>query len=193
VIVPTLPNGVLLFLLGGAFLHYWMAGARTFYSATMQFEAAGVIGEISFGASGTIATWFVGLGMPIRPVNGAFAAALLVAALTLYEWSRHIIRGRRFGVGWGNHVPDELCDAGPYRWIRHPIYLSYLLTFGAAAIALPHWITLASFGGNVLLFLHAARNDEKIIAESPLAVDYAAYRERTGMFLPRFSSAAPGR
>ena len=192
-IVPTLPNGVLLFLLGGAFLHYWMAASRTFYSASAQNSAAGVIGEISFGISGAMATWWVGLGMPIRPVNGVVAAVLLVAALTLYEWSRHTIRGRRFGVGWGNHVPDELCDAGPYRWIRHPIYLSYLLTFGAVAIALPHWITLASFGGNCLLFLHAARSDEKNIADSALAVDYAAYRERAGMFLPRFSRAVPGR
>jgi protein-S-isoprenylcysteine O-methyltransferase Ste14 len=192
-IVPTLPNAILLFLLGAAFLHYMVAGGRTFYSPNMALESGGVIGEASFGITGAAFTWWVGLHQPMGSAGGVVAAVLLAGALTLYEWTRHTIRSRRFGVGWGNHVPEEVCDVGPYRWVRHPIYLSYLLTFGAVAIALPHWMTLASLAGNSLLFLHAMRNDEKNIADSPIAAAYAAYRQRTGMFFPRFSRAAPGR
>jgi len=192
-IVPTLWNGILLFLLGGSFLHFMIAGARTFYSPNMSLEAAGTVGEISFGISGTAFTWWVGLRMPMQPLNGAFAATLLVAALALYEWSRHTIRGRHFGLGWGNYVPEELCESGPYRWVRHPIYLSYILTFGAVLIALPHWLTLASFIGNAMLFLYTVRHDEKNIAGSTIAAEYAAYRRRTGMFWPRFNRSAPGR
>jgi hypothetical protein len=39
----------------------------------------------------------------------------------------------------------------------------------------------------------AARSDERVIAGSALAADYAAYRGRTGMLLPRLSPPAPGR
>jgi protein-S-isoprenylcysteine O-methyltransferase Ste14 len=60
-------------------------------------------------------------------------------------------------------------------------------------IALPHWATALSFLANLTVFAFTARNDERVLAASPLAADYAAYRERTGMFFPRFSPATPGR
>ena len=81
-------------------------------------------------------------------------------------------------------MPETLCDEGPYRYIRHPIYLSYVLAFLAVLIALPHWITALSFLLNFALSVGAARSDERVLAGSALAADYAAYRERTGMFLP---------
>jgi protein-S-isoprenylcysteine O-methyltransferase Ste14 len=76
---------------------------------------------------------------------------------------------------------------------RHPLYVSCLIAYLAALVALPHWLTASVFLVNIALFVHAARHDERQIAASALAADYAAYRERTGMFLPRLSRAAPGR
>jgi protein-S-isoprenylcysteine O-methyltransferase Ste14 len=60
-----------------------------------------------------------------------------------------------------------------------------MLAFGAVLIALPHWITLLMFAANVALFTHAAITDERTIARSALAGDYAAYRKRAGMFWPK--------
>ena len=111
----------------------------------------------------------------------------------MYGWARHTIWGRRFGVAYGEHIPAELCTDGTYRFVRHPIYLSYLLAYLAALLALPHWITAAIFVVYLSLFVHAARHDERQIATSALAADYASYRERTGMFLPRVTRARPGR
>jgi len=191
--IPTIPHFVLLFFLGGAFLHFLLAGARTFYSNNLATESAGWIGELSFGMSGTAAVWFLGLHRQIGLSNGIAAAALLLTSLGLYEWTRHTIRGRRFGCGWGTHVPDELCEAGPYRSVRHPIYLAYMLAFLANLVAIPHWLTALSFAGNVALFTYAARSDETGIATSAIAADYAAYRKRVGMFWPKLSSTAPGK
>jgi protein-S-isoprenylcysteine O-methyltransferase Ste14 len=191
--VQPLPHWILLFFLGGAFLHFLLAGARTFYSSNLASESAGWIGELSFAISGTAAVWFLGLHRQIRLPNGIGTTVLLLVSLALYEWSRHTIRGRRFGLGWGTQVPEELCEAGPYRFVRHPIYLAYLLMFLAALVALPHWMTAVSFLGNVALFTYAARDDEANIATSKIAADYAQYRRRVGMFWPKLSSATPGR
>ena len=90
-------------------------------------------------------------------------------------------------------MPEAVCSQGPYRLVRHPIYLSYLLAWLAALMALPHWLTAAIFALNATLFVLVAFDDERKLAGSALAPDYAAYRARTGMFLPRFSRAAPGR
>ncbi|MEO8064795.1 MAG: isoprenylcysteine carboxylmethyltransferase family protein [Pseudomonadota bacterium] len=118
---------------------------------------------------------------------------MLALSITLYEWARHAIWKRGFRAAWSGFVPDELCERGPYRYLRHPVYASYLLAFLAAAVALPHPVTAAIFVVNVLLLIHAVRDEERVIAGSPLAAGYAAYRARIGMFFPRFSRSAPGR
>jgi protein-S-isoprenylcysteine O-methyltransferase Ste14 len=160
----------------------------------MSDERGALIAEVAFLIGGTGTVWWLGLfHVPIRLLNGIVAIALLAASIALYEWARHTIRGRRFGVALGDHVPEELCESGPYRLIRHPLYLAYLIAYLAAFVALPHWITLLSLGANLMLFTIAARSDEASIATSALAADYAGYRKRAGLFWPKFSPATPGR
>ena len=191
--IPPLPHLVLLFFLGGVFLHFLLAGARTFARSGISDERGAGYAQISFVFGGTVVTWFLGLYQPIHLANGIIATVVLLASISLYEWSRRTIWLRRFHVGWSGFVPDELCEVGPYRHVRHPIYASYLLAFLAATIALPHPLTGAILAANVVLLVHGARDDERSIAESPLAGKYAAYRERTGMFWPRFSRSGPDR
>jgi len=193
VTVPTLPHLILLFFLGGVFLHFMLAAGRTFYWVDPEKEPGAVIGQVAFVFGGAIPIWFLGLYRPIHLVNGVVAAGILLASIALYEWARAAIWGRRFGIGWGEHVPDAVCEAGPYRFVRHPLYLAYMLASLAALVALPHWLTAALLAAQVALFTHAARTDEAKIDASPIAADYQAYRERAGMFWPRFSPAGPGR
>jgi protein-S-isoprenylcysteine O-methyltransferase Ste14 len=191
--VPTLPHLVLLFFLGGVFIHFLQAGARTLYFKEGDAGPGAAIAQGMFFFGGIVPIWFIGLYQPIHLVNGIVGACILVASIALYEWARHAIWGRRFGVGLGEHVPEELCEAGPYRHIRHPLYLAYMLAYLAAFVALPHWLTAALLAVGVALFAHMAKDDEKTIATSAISADYAAYRNRTGMFLPRLSRPAPGK
>jgi protein-S-isoprenylcysteine O-methyltransferase Ste14 len=192
--IPALPDLILLLFLGGAFVHFTMAGAQVFYSRNLSEEPGALVGQVTFIFGGAMPVWWLGLfHVPIRLLNGIAAAVLMVAAIALYEWARQTIWSRRFGVGWGDHVPEELCEAGPYLRIRHPIYAAYQLAFLAGFVALPHWITLALLVANIVLFTHAARTDEEKIAGSPLAAAYADYRERAGLYWPKFNRRAPGR
>ena len=81
--------------------------------------------------------------------------------------------------------PHSLVEEGPYRLVRHPFYLSYLIFwFGWAlatwsALAAPFVILL------VWLYIKAARFEERNFEASPLSPDYAAYKTRTGFFLPK--------
>jgi hypothetical protein len=107
--VPTLPHLVLLFFLGGVFLHFIQAGART-----LHFRS----GDAGPGAAVAQGMFFFGGIIPI------------------------------------------------------------------ALVALPHWSTALLLVVNIVVFTIAARSDETAIAGSPLAADYAAYRQRAGMFWP---------
>jgi protein-S-isoprenylcysteine O-methyltransferase Ste14 len=83
--------------------------------------------------------------------------------------------------------PTALTTGGPYRVVRHPIYSAYLLAWcaGAAASAQP-WL-LVGVVCMGLVYLAAARQEEKAFSSSSLASGYADY-QRTGMFLPRLTT-----
>jgi protein-S-isoprenylcysteine O-methyltransferase Ste14 len=185
-VIPSLPQLIFLLVLGGTFIHFMMAGVRTFAPSIDDDRAAGWA-QFSFQLTGTLLTWFLGLYIPVHLYNGIAAAVLLVCSLALYEWTRHVIWGRRFPLAWSDNVPESLCEEGPYGYIRHPIYVSYILAFLAVLVALPTLITLAVFAFNTALFTHAAFSDERTLRASPLAADYARYKARTGMFFPRIA------
>jgi protein-S-isoprenylcysteine O-methyltransferase Ste14 len=179
-----LPQPLFLLLVTLGFTYFMLAGARTFERDDSDDLGSG-LGQFSFLCTGALATWFLGRGVVIHLWNGVGALVLLACALLLYEWARRTIRHRRFHIAWSGDVPDALCEAGPYRHVRHPVYLSYMLAFLAMTIALPMIWTVVILLFNVALFTHAGFSEERAIAESPLAEDYAGYRKRVGMFLPR--------
>jgi len=62
-------------------------------------------------------------------------AFLALCSVVLYEWTRRTVVDRNFYVGLAGEVPGAVCDAGPYRYVRHPFYLSYIVAFVGVAVA----------------------------------------------------------
>jgi protein-S-isoprenylcysteine O-methyltransferase Ste14 len=115
--------------------------------------------------------------------------AAFVGSFLLFEWSRRAIRGKFFSYAYSEDTPQFLMTAGPYAYIRNPFYASYLLAYAGAVILFPGLATLlvALMMGAVLV--NAARYEERKFERSPLAAEFAAYRRRTGRFIPRLASA----
>jgi protein-S-isoprenylcysteine O-methyltransferase Ste14 len=141
--------------------------------------------QFSFLVTGALSVSFVGLRTSIQPLNGIASVIILCCSVGLYEWARHVIWGRQFSIAWSGRVPDSVCDSGPYLYIRHPIYASYMLAFLAELLAMPSFVMLGCVVFNTALFLHAAFSDERSLRNSVLRDDYAKYRAATRMFLPR--------
>ena len=81
--------------------------------------------------------------------------------------------------------PASLLATGPYHYVRHPFYVSYLLFWTGWSIAtwaLPALIVPPVFLG---LYWQAAGMEERNFAASPFAREYASYRDRVGFFFPR--------
>ena len=166
------------------FLYFTTAGANTFIVPTLRDNGA-TLGQISF-LSGMACVLFMGLfyGLWVPPaVCGAFLA---LGSLMLYEWSRRTVVDRNFYIGLSGEVPGAVCDTGPYRHVRHPFYLSYMVAFVAVAVAFPSPIVSGVCVLNMGLFVYMAFDDERVLLASAMAADYQAYRGRVGMFVPRF-------
>jgi protein-S-isoprenylcysteine O-methyltransferase Ste14 len=109
----------------------------------------------------------------------------LLASLALFVWARIAIHGKFFSYIYSTDVPQFVCVNGPYRWIRHPFYASYLLTLVAVTVLFPNRVTVIGTIVAIAAFTFAARFEEGKFEGSPVAADYKAYMQRAGRFLPR--------
>jgi protein-S-isoprenylcysteine O-methyltransferase Ste14 len=92
------------------------------------------------------------------------------------------------GRNWANQVvvydDHVLVTGGVYGWLRHPLYASLIWMFCGAGLAYANWAALLA---TFLIFVpamhyRADQEEEVLAARFP---DYAAYRARTGKFVPR--------
>jgi len=78
----------------------------------------------------------------------------------------------------------EMAVAGPYRYIRHPIYVSiYLLSLGLGCIFFA-WLwfgVLLAFAP--LWYLECVEEEHQMV--EIYGQDYVAYQQRTGLFFPK--------
>jgi protein-S-isoprenylcysteine O-methyltransferase Ste14 len=113
------------------------------------------------------------------------ALALEGAALWLFLRTIAASRDGALHFAFDTENPVSLVTSGPYRYVRHPFYTSYLIFWTGLAIG-----TWAPWSVPVLLLMVglytvAASSEESKFARTHMSADYAAYRARTGMFLPR--------
>lgn len=75
-----------------------------------------------------------------------------------------------------------------YKWVRHPLYLGFLLAFWAAPMMTAGHLLLAA--GMTVYILIAIRHEERDLV-SLFGNDYERYREQAGMLMPRFRRRRP--
>jgi protein-S-isoprenylcysteine O-methyltransferase Ste14 len=115
----------------------------------------------------------------------ALAGAMLYcASLATFWWALMTHCRRPLSAAFSPDVPSRLVRNGPYRFVRHPFYTSYLLVWFAGPIASGTWWMLATTVVMAAVYYRAARIEERKFIVSDLANAYADYRSRTGMFIP---------
>ena len=112
--------------------------------------------------------------------------ALVVAGPAFSFWSAQTL-GAHFDLDVEVHGGHEIIDTGPYRIVRHPVYLGIALHFIGACLATGN---LPLIAGTVLvtfpaLYLRAAA-EERLLRES-LGPAYDAYAQRVPMLIPRIT------
>jgi protein-S-isoprenylcysteine O-methyltransferase Ste14 len=120
----------------------------------------------------------------ISTPQGLAGAALYLCALALFWWAIHASLGRPLSAAFSPDLPGHLVAQGPYKLIRHPLYCSYLLCWLAGWVVTARLWLAPTVAVMLVIYLVAARQEEKKFMRSPLAESYLKYRARTGLLIP---------
>ena len=154
----------------------------TFILVTLRPVAGALwIGAIAYMIN---PSWMAWSSVPL-PVwlrwTGALFSGLSVALLI---WTLPAL-GRNLTDTVVTRREHTLVTRGPYRWIRHPFYVSMaLVTLGSALVSANWFIFLTGVAVFALLAIRSRVEEEQLAARFGDA--YADYRRRTGRFLPKW-------
>lgn len=112
------------------------------------------------------------------------AVTIAIFSGALFAWGVAAARRGRLTHAFSEDVPTELITAGPFRFVRNPFYLSYILAYFQALLASSSLWAAIPLAWMAALYLRAARVEEKKFLASPLGGEYRRYAAQTGRFLP---------
>jgi len=120
--------------------------------------------------------------VPLAIWPAALGAALGFAGLAFCAWARVTI-----AANWSSDVQlkrdHELIVAGPYRWVRHPIYTGVLLMFLGTALAVGEWRGVLAVAIAAAAFWRKLRLEEAVMSRE-FGQAYARYAERVPALIP---------
>ena len=87
----------------------------------------------------------------------------------------------------GNGTNDSqhtLVTSGPYKWVRHPLYVASLIAVAGNSMATANWFIALTGGIAFYLIARRSRTEEEKLIER-FGEEYQKYMGRTGRFFPR--------
>lgn len=165
---------------------YWILTVRTSSQTTIRSE---VIPLFKLVLSALITY------LPL-PIGGWFARGLLrtnlgtnlagvflcASGVSVAIWARHVL-GRNWSgkvvVQQEHHVVDE----GPYRMIRHPIYLGVLLAMLGVCVILGYIFSFAYLIFCIFGLVRKSKQEEELLI-SQFPGKYEQYQKRTKALIP---------
>jgi protein-S-isoprenylcysteine O-methyltransferase Ste14 len=120
----------------------------------------------------------------LHPASLLAGLVLVVLGYAGTLWT-YAAMGDTWRIGVDPKERTALVSRGPYRWVRHPIYLFQIVMLAGAALLLPTVVSFATLAAHWTCVLIKAGDEERYLT----MVHGAAYRDylsRTGRLFPRW-------
>ncbi|HEY9087887.1 MAG TPA: isoprenylcysteine carboxylmethyltransferase family protein [Anaerolineaceae bacterium] len=133
----------------------------------------------------TFTSWIDPLRLPFPHWLQKTGAVITAAGILLFWWT-HFTLGRNWSPFLQMNLHARFVQVGPYRWVRHPMYLSVIITGIGVTLLTANWLVGVVF---LLPALYSAA--VRIPAEEKLLLgvfgdNYRAYQQRTARLFPLF-------
>jgi len=157
--------------------------ALTIWCYLRRDPAVATSSSVTAHAAAVVATWLPFVfpllhGTPPGPARQAVSDLLLMSGMAWALWSLHVL-GRNVSV---LAQARDVVDRGPYRWVRHPLYVGEIVSslgvvIGAnSGVAVAVWLVLCG-----LQVYRALREEQILLRALP---GYRDYQSRTAALLP---------
>jgi protein-S-isoprenylcysteine O-methyltransferase Ste14 len=127
--------------------------------------------------------WFTWSFLPL-PDAFRWAGGLLGAVgVVLLFWSQRVL-GKNFAPTLEMKEGHRLVTRGPYRWVRHPTYLAFLLMISGSGVLARNWfmeLTGVLLVGSVMIL--RIPKEEALLANR-FGREYSEYQKRTPCVIP---------
>ena len=129
-----------------------------------------------------------GTGAPLLAVGGGHPLVppgvgnSLMAVGVILSFSAKLVLWRSFGVVPANRGVKR---HGPYRFVRHPMYLGYVITQVGFALLNPVWSNFLIYGVTFVFQIMRMRAEEAVLSRDPVYMAYmdaVKYRLAPGLF-----------
>jgi protein-S-isoprenylcysteine O-methyltransferase Ste14 len=118
-----------------------------------------------------------------RPViNTGLSLLLHGLSSAVFVWATMTIGRHNFARAYGRHASHALVQQGPFRYLRHPIYTSYLAFWLAFVAATPGVLPIISVVVAAVVYNHLARAEEHHL--QTVYPGYRQYMAHTRRFIP---------
>lgn len=144
----------------------------------------GIMGFISIIALMINSAWlgFANISFPIWLRWAGVGVAIL--GFILLQWAQ-LTLGKSWSDAPRMMKEQILITAGPYRYIRHPIYTAFLLILGSTLFISANWLIGFSWLGMTILEVVSRIGFEENLMIEYFGDDYREYMKRTGQLLPK--------
>jgi len=114
-----------------------------------------------------------------------FGFCVGLGALLIFFWVLRSL-GRNFSTTLTINKAQTLVTRGPYQWVRHPMYTSFIVLWVGLLFLSTNWfIGLTGVLGFVLAIVVRTPKEEQMMIDR-FGDEYIAYMKRTGRYLPRW-------
>jgi protein-S-isoprenylcysteine O-methyltransferase Ste14 len=145
---------------------------------------AGMVLIVCWLARPSLVAW---AGMPLPAGLRWAGAGLAFAAVPMLAWTFRSL-GHNLTDTSATRDNSYLVTAGPYRYVRHPFYVTIATSFAGMSLLTALWaVALLMFVVLVLLALRTPLEERKLVERFGDA--YVAYMSRTPRYVPRLTGA----
>jgi protein-S-isoprenylcysteine O-methyltransferase Ste14 len=180
-------------------LRDWFAGLRRGEAVTLLPQRPGrqwpvwTQAAIMVAGLAIVVPFFYFLWIPLAEIPISTANIIAVVGLALYCLGITLVLTARHTLGryWGISTSAQarllkdhrLIQAGPYAYVRHPIYAGAWLLFLGLTLLYPVWAMLLMFLFSMISFANRARREEAVLSER-FGQEWSEYKSRTRFMIP---------
>lgn len=103
------------------------------------------------------------------------SALLILSSLMIFIWAISASKKTRLYLAFSELTPERIIRDGPYAYIRHPFYVSYIVFWAGCFVATFSFPSLLILFIISIIYVRAARLEEMELLKSPMANEYRIY------------------